>query len=91
MFRGTGVYFAERPSRSSGSTLAERRTGPSKIDFAKFVFSKTYPQISETKLSLAGVVIVFDSEDGGMVAATTATLQQWNAGHLSDTPFWKQC
>jgi hypothetical protein len=63
----------------------------SKIDFAKSVFRKSYPQISENNSSLAGVVIVFDSEDGGMAAATTATLQQWNAGHLSDSAFWKQC
>jgi len=40
---------------------------------------------------LAGVVIVFDSEDGGMAAATLATLQQWNAHHMTDNIFWKQC
>jgi hypothetical protein len=26
-----------------------------------------------------------------MAAATMAALQQWNAGHLSDNAFWKQC
>lgn len=40
---------------------------------------------------VAGVVVIFDSEDGGMAATTLANLQQWRAGHLSDESFWKRC
>lgn len=40
---------------------------------------------------VAGVVVIFDSEDGGMAATTLANLQQWRAGHLSDEGFWKRC
>lgn len=40
---------------------------------------------------VAGVVVIFDSEDGGMAATTLANLQQWRAGHLSDDGFWKRC
>ena len=40
---------------------------------------------------IAGVVVIFDSADGGMAAATVANLQQWRAGHLSDEAFWKGC
>ncbi len=39
----------------------------------------------------AGVVLIFDAEDGGMVAATRGVLDQWNSGTLSDAAFWKQC
>ena len=39
----------------------------------------------------AGVVLVFDAEDGGMVAATRGALDQWSSGALSDAAFWKQC
>lgn len=39
----------------------------------------------------AGVVLVFDAEDGGMLAATRSALDQWNRGTLSDAAFWKQC
>jgi hypothetical protein len=39
----------------------------------------------------AGLVLVFDSEDGGMVAATRSALKQWNTGMLSEAAFWKQC
>ena len=40
---------------------------------------------------IAGVVVILDSEDGGMAATTLANLQQWRAGHLSDDAFWKRC
>jgi hypothetical protein len=40
---------------------------------------------------IAGVVVIFDSADGGMAAATVANLQQWRAGHLSDEAFWNRC
>lgn len=39
----------------------------------------------------SGVVIVFDSAAGGMVAATTASLKRWQDGGLSDESFEKQC
>ena len=63
----------------------------SRITFAKSVFQRAYPEISQSGPDVAGVVVVFDSEDGGMAAATVATLQQWSAGHLSDDAFWKRC
>ena len=62
-----------------------------RLSFAKALFRKKFPELSQAAPSLAGVVIVFDAEDGGMAAATMAALQQWNAGHLSDNAFWKQC
>ena len=40
---------------------------------------------------VAGVVVIFDSQDGGMAATTLANLQQWRAGHLSDAVFWRRC
>jgi hypothetical protein len=40
---------------------------------------------------VAGIVLIFDSADGGMIAATMATLQQWKAGTLSDSALWHQC
>ncbi|HYL17009.1 MAG TPA: hypothetical protein VEV41_28515, partial [Terriglobales bacterium] len=55
------------------------------------VFRKAYPELSQATPDVAGVVIVFDSEDGGMAAVTAATLQQWQAGHLTDDAFWKRC
>ncbi|PYX86394.1 MAG: hypothetical protein DMG68_15475, partial [Acidobacteria bacterium] len=58
---------------------------------ARRIFRKEYPEVAKTVPSVAGVVVVFDSQDGGMAAATLATLQQWHAGHLTDDAFWKRC
>jgi hypothetical protein len=41
--------------------------------------------------SAAGLVLVFDAEDGGMVAATQAMLDQWKNGSLTEQALWKQC
>jgi len=35
-------------------------------------------------------VLIFDSADGGMVAATLASIERWKAGALSDAAFWHQ-
>jgi hypothetical protein len=35
--------------------------------------------------------VIFDSADGGMIAATMPALQQWRAGTLSDSALWHKC
>jgi hypothetical protein len=63
----------------------------SKLSFTKTVFRREYPELTRSEPPLAGVVVVFDSQDGGMAAATFASLQQWSAHHLSDRAFWERC
>ena len=41
--------------------------------------------------TVEGVVLIFDSADGGMAAATRTSLQEWNKGDLSDDAFRAQC
>jgi hypothetical protein len=63
--------------------------GPqAKKDFAQALFTKQYAEVVS---SSQGIVLIFDAEDGGMVAATLSALQQWRAGTLSDDAFWHQC
>jgi hypothetical protein len=62
-----------------------------RLTVTKSVFKKAYPELAQNPSGLAGVVVVFDAQDGGMAAATMATLEQWNAGHLTDKAFWKHC
>jgi len=63
--------------------------GPrAKLEFAKAIFNKEYAAVSATA---DGIVLIFDSEDGGMVAAPLSSLQQWKDGTLSDEAFWRQC
>lgn len=69
---------------------AAKDTDPKvKLAFAKSLLDKSYKEIGG-KPDLAGIVLIFDSADGGMVAATVGTLQQWEAGKLSDAALWHQ-
>jgi hypothetical protein len=55
------------------------------------LFDKEYTELTQAATSAAGVVVVFDSEDGGMAATTLSALQLWKAGTLSDQAFWRRC
>jgi hypothetical protein len=62
-----------------------------KLLFAKSLFDKAYLDVVKGSTSIDGVVIIFDSEDGGMTAATVAVLRQWKSGSLSEEAFWRRC
>jgi hypothetical protein len=62
-----------------------------KLEFAKSLLEKEYAELTRTPTSAVGVVLIFDSEDGGLIAATLPSLQQWKAGTLSDQAFWRRC
>jgi hypothetical protein len=62
-----------------------------RLEFAKSVLDKGYSELAQKTQELAGIVVIFDSADGGMIAATFLTLQQWKAGTLSDAALWHQC
>ena len=64
---------------------------PVKLSFAKYLLQKSYDELAAKPGGLAGVVLIFDSADGGMIAATLASLGQWKAGKLSDAALWHQC
>jgi hypothetical protein len=66
-----------------------RITSPQeKKQFAEALFKK---ESRDLPADAAALVLVFDAEDGGMLAAPRAALDQWNGGTLSDSAFWKQC
>ena len=62
-----------------------------KLEFAKSLLDKNYAELAAKSQELSGVVLIFDSVDGGMIAATLPTVQQWKAGTLSDAALWHQC
>jgi hypothetical protein len=64
---------------------------PVRLEFAKSVLDNNYSELAQKTSALAGIVLIFDSADGGMIAATISTLQQWKAGALSDAALWHQC
>lgn len=69
----------------------EQGSGASaKLEYAKSLLDKNYEQLAKSS-DLAGLVLIFDSADGGMMAATTSTIRRWKAGSLTDAALWHQC
>ena len=62
-----------------------------KLEFAKSLLKNKYEEVAQKTLNLAGIVLIFDSADGGMIAATLPAIEQWKTGALSDSAFWHQC
>jgi hypothetical protein len=70
---------------------AQATTAQAKREYAKSLFLKAYREISADPAAVAGVVVVFDSADGGQVSATFMSLKKLSAGYISDEDFWKEC
>jgi hypothetical protein len=62
-----------------------------RLEYAKFLLDKNYTEMTQKPQDMAGIVVIFDSADGGMIAATASALQQWKAGTLSDSALWHRC
>src|SRR5262249_45194312 len=64
-----------------------RITSPQdKLQFAASVFRK-----EALSPDADGLVLIFDAEDGGMIASTREGLEKWRQGTISEAGFWKQC
>jgi hypothetical protein len=61
------------------------------LAYACILFQKYPTDNYASALAVEGVVIIFDSADGGIVGATVAALRQVTAGALSIDNFWKEC
>jgi len=71
---------------------AAKDTGPQmKLEYAKYLLDKNYAEVADKSKDLAGIVLIFDSSDGGMIAAAQATLSKWKDGTLSDAALWHNC
>jgi len=86
--RGKNVkIFSVQPLQSATLETAPRE----KRAFVKELFLRAWKAHSPTDAVTAGVVIVFDSADGGLAAATLSSLQQWQEGKISEAVFWQSC
>jgi hypothetical protein len=70
---------------------AATSTGREKLAFARALFEKSYGELKSSGATVDGVVIVFDSADGGQIAATISSLKQLADGAISESAFWRQC
>jgi hypothetical protein len=69
----------------------ENSGAQAKLEFAKSLLDKNYADMAARSREISGIVMIFDSVDGGMIAATLSTVRQWKAGTLTDAALWHQC
>jgi hypothetical protein len=80
------IYTVQPVSQDS------KETGPSaKRLFAGALFQKYVFATQTSALPADGVVVIFDSADGGIVAATMPNAKQFAGGAIASDTFWKQC
>ena len=79
------VWVVPSSPSDSASTATQKKS------FAKEIFLKVYSEQKAATPPVEGVVVLFDSADGGQVAATMASLGQLENGSLTGIAFWKQC
>ena len=62
-----------------------------KLNFAGSLMQKFVEGVTPGATAGDGVVVIFDSADGGIAGATLASIQQLAKGEISEEAFWKQC
>ena len=74
------------PSSPSATT-----SGREKLAFAQTTILRSYAALLAANQSVEGIVVVFDSADGGQIAATISSVKALADGSLSPSAFWRQC
>jgi hypothetical protein len=62
-----------------------------KLNFATSLLREFSTKLVASTAAVEGVVIIFDSADGGMIGSTLVDVQQFSSGALSADDFWKRC
>ena len=62
-----------------------------KLAFAKSVFLKAFESLNAANQNVDGIVVVFDSADGGQIAAQLPSVKDLANRTLTESLFWKQC
>ena len=86
--RGKSVkLYSVQPVQSSVAETQARE----KRDFARELFERAWREQSTSESPVAGVVVIFDSADGGQASVTLASLKLWNEKKISEATFWQSC
>jgi hypothetical protein len=80
------IYTVQPVSQDPKDTGAQ-----AKLNFAASLFRKFSADSAAATPSIEGVVVIFDSADGGIIGSTLSGTQQFASGSLSQDAFWKQC
>ena len=79
----TTVYWVQPAASPTAETSAA-----DKREFAKVLLLRAAKDA--TQGNSQGVVILFDTPDGGQISTTFVTLHEWTAGKIDDQTFWQQ-
>lgn len=80
------VYWVQPVASATAETSPAQ-----KREYSKELFQKAWKEANLAQNKQTGVVVMFDTPDGGEVATTLAPLKQWMEGRLSEKLFWQQC
>jgi hypothetical protein len=80
------IYTVQPASQDAKETGAR-----AKLKFAGSLMQKFAEDVTPGAPGADGVVVIFDSADGGIAGATLASIQQLAKGEGSEEAFWKQC
>jgi hypothetical protein len=80
------IYTVQPISQDPKETEAQAR-----LAYASSLFRRFAAENKAAAPAVEGVVVIFDSADGGIVGATFETVKQFAAGDISPENFWKQC
>jgi hypothetical protein len=80
------IYTVQPLSQDPKETGAQ-----AKLAFASSLFRKASGDSAYASPPAEGIVVIFDSADGGIIGSTLAGVQQLASGSLSPDSFWKQC
>jgi hypothetical protein len=88
MLRGKSVkiYTVQPVSQGLKDTDAQ-----AKLKFAASLFQKFSADSARPAPEVEGIVVIFDSADGGMIGTTLENIRDMASGSLSPDSFWKQC
>src|SRR2546429_63286 len=71
--------------------ISQETGGTAKLNFAFSLFQKFSAAATSSAPEVHGIVVIFDSADGGIIAATIAIIEQVRGGSLARDDFWKYC
>jgi hypothetical protein len=80
------IYTVQPTSQDPKETGASARLG-----FASFLFKKFSADSAAAAPPLEGIVVIFDSADGGMIGCSLLNSQRLASGSLPQEIFWKLC
>jgi len=80
------IYTVQPASQDVKETRAS-----AKVRFASSLFKKFVAESAPAAPPVEGIVVIFDSADGGIIGSTLLNAQQLASGSLPEDTFWNLC